>query len=343
MCNYGWDSLSIALLLKGYYEKELTSGGAGAAVAWEDAGGISLTGSTNNTVITVTGSNAMQGEANFTYDSTDAALTSSTSTKPIFSLTNTNTDANGSILKFIKDAGEAGAASDIPGLISFYCDDAGQAQTEFARIQSKVIDATAGGEEGSLEFHVAEYDGTLTKGMSITGLNSDGNIDVDISTHDDGTSGLKLGGTLVTSSATELNLMDGGTTAGTTAVASGDGIVTNDGGTMRQTTTATFDTYLSASTKTLTNKTLTAPKFADAGYIADANGNELVILQTTSSAVNQFDIANADTGNDPTITATGGDADVGLGLVAKGSGVVQITTTMNPTISSTGKALVLGF
>ena len=152
-----------------------------------------------------------------------------------------------------------------------------------------------------------------------------------------------LGSTLVTATATELNLMDGGTTAGTTAVASGDGIVTNDGGTMRQTTTATFDTYLSGSTQTLTNKTLTAPKFADAGYIADASGNELVILQTTGSAVNQFDIANAATGNDPTITATGGDSHVGLGLVAKGTGVIQITSTMNPTITSTGKALVMGF
>jgi hypothetical protein len=147
----------------------------------------------------------------------------------------------------------------------------------------------------------------------------------------------------VTSTATELNLMDGGTTAGTTAVASGDGIVTNDGGTMRQTTTATFDTYLSGSTQTLTNKTLTAPKFADAGYIADASGNELVILQTTGSAVNQFDVANAATGNDPTITATGGDSHVGLGLVAKGTGVIQITSSMNPTITSTGKALVMGF
>ena len=152
-----------------------------------------------------------------------------------------------------------------------------------------------------------------------------------------------LASTLVTATATELNLMDGGTTAGTTTVASGDGIVTNDGGTMRQTTVATFDTYLSGSTQTLTNKTLTAPKFADAGYIADANGNELVILQTTTSAVNQFDVANAATGNDPTITATGGDSDVGLGIVAKGSGVIQVTTTMNPTLTSTGKALVLGF
>lgn len=83
---------------------------------------------------------------------------------------------------------------------------------------------------------------------------------------------LDIGGTNVTSTATELNildgvtattaeinLMDGGTSAGTTAVAGGDGIVTNDGGTMRQTTVDTFDTYLSATTKTLTNKTLTTP------------------------------------------------------------------------------------
>jgi hypothetical protein len=322
----------------------LTSGGAGAAPAWEDAtGGAALTGSTNNTVVTVTGSNTVQGEANFTYDSTDAALTSSTSNKPVFSFTNTNTDANGSILKFIKDAGEAGAANDISGLVSFYADDADQNNQEFGRITGRVVDATSGGEEGALDFYVAEYDGTVTKGMEIKGLASDGNITVDVSTHDGAAGGLMLAGTLVTSTATELNLMDGGTTAGTTAVASGDGIVTNDGGTMRQTTLATFDTYLSASTKTLTNKTLTAPKFADAGFIADASGNELIILQTTGTAVNQFDVANAATGNDPTITATGGDSNVGLGIVAKGTGVIQITSAMNPTITSTGKALVLGF
>ena len=188
----------------------LTSGGAGAAVAWEDAsGGAALTGSTNNTVVTVTGSNAIQGEANFTYDSTDAALTSSTSNKPVFSFTNTNTDANGSIIKFIKDAGEAGAANDISGLISFYADDADQNNQEFGRITGRVVDATSGGEEGALDFYVAEYDGTVTKGMEIKGLASDGNITVDISTHDGAAGGLMLGGTLVTSTATELNLLDG--------------------------------------------------------------------------------------------------------------------------------------
>jgi len=60
----------------------------------------------------------------------------------------------------------------------------------------------------------------------------------------------------VTSTTAELNLMDGGTSAGTTAVAGGDGLVTNDAGTMRQTTVDTFDTYLAATTKTLTNKTI---------------------------------------------------------------------------------------
>jgi len=44
---------------------------------------------------------------------------------------------------------------------------------------------------------------------------------------------LDIGGTNVTSTATEINIVDGDTSAGTTAVAGGDGIVTNDAGTMR--------------------------------------------------------------------------------------------------------------
>ena len=47
----------------------------------------------------------------------------------------------------------------------------------------------------------------------------------------------------VTATATEINLIDGGSSAGTTAVADADGIITNDGGTMRLTTAATFKTY----------------------------------------------------------------------------------------------------
>ena len=48
----------------------------------------------------------------------------------------------------------------------------------------------------------------------------------------------------VTATAAELNLIDGGTSRGTTAIADGDGVLINDAGTMRQTTVETLKTYI---------------------------------------------------------------------------------------------------
>jgi len=78
------------------------------------------------------------------------------------------------------------------------------------------------------------------------------------------------------------------------------------------------------SSDTLTNKTLTAPKIADGGFIADANGNELVVFQTTGSAVNELEITNNASGSDPIIAATGGDTNIGITLTPKGTGVITI-------------------
>ena len=74
------------------------------------------------------------------------------------------------------------------------------------------------------------------------------------------------------------------------------------------------------SADTLTNKTLTAPKIADGGFLADANGNELVVFQTTSSAVNQLEITNNASGSNPILAATGGDTNIGIALTPKGTG-----------------------
>jgi len=93
-------------------------------------------------------------------------------------------------------------------------------------------------------------------------------------------------------------------------------------------------------TQTLTNKTLTSPKIGT--NILDTNGNELVVLTATSSAVNELTLANAATGESPKFTASG-ETNVGITLAAKGTGVVQVLTSMNPTISSTGKSMILGF
>jgi len=88
-----------------------------------------------------------------------------------------------------------------------------------------------------------------------------------------------------------------------------------------------------ASTATLTNKTLTAPKIVDAGFIADANGNEQLIFQTTGSAVNQFEMTNSASSTaflqGPILEATGGDSNIDLNLLAKGTGVVAVRGNTN--------------
>ena len=62
----------------------------------------------------------------------------------------------------------------------------------------------------------------------------------------------------------------------------------------------------------------------DAHFIGDENGNEQIIFQTTSSAVTQFDITNAATGNAPELSATGGDTNISLKITPKGSGQVLL-------------------
>jgi len=129
----------------------------------------------------------------------------------------------------------------------------------------------------------------------------------------------------VSANGAEINTSsDGDTTVGTTAVAGGDGIVTNDAGTMRQTSVDTFDTYFAGTTKTLTNKTLTAPKIVDGGFIADANGNEGIVLQTASSAVNALEVTNAATGGSVVVGAMGDDSNIDIDITPKGIGEVNI-------------------
>jgi len=48
----------------------------------------------------------------------------------------------------------------------------------------------------------------------------------------------------VTATAAEINLIDGGTSRGTTAIADGDGVLINDAGTMRMTNVTTLATYM---------------------------------------------------------------------------------------------------
>lgn len=79
----------------------------------------------------------------------------------------------------------------------------------------------------------------------------------------------------------------------------------------------------------------------------DVNGNpigdgtlELITFTETGSAVNQIGVSNAATGTGPTIQAGGGDTNIDLLLVAKGTGVVQadgveiVTLSASQTLTS---------
>ena len=78
----------------------------------------------------------------------------------------------------------------------------------------------------------------------------------------------------------------------------------------------------------------------DAHGINDENGNEQIVFQTTTSAVNQIDVTNAATGNKPSISATGGDTNIGLSILPKGSGTVTIDALTFPAADgSSGQVL----
>lgn len=129
-----------------------------------------------------------------------------------------------------------------------------------------------------------------------------------------------LSGTQTLTSKTLTTPVLSATASGTTAGRLGysSGVLSFGDGTVQR-SVATLD-----GTETFTNKTLTAPKIADLGFIADPSGNEYLIFDQVASAVNEITIANAATTGNPTITATGGDTNISLNLVAKGTGKVLV-------------------
>mgnify|MGYP003133307286 CR=1 FL=1 len=76
--------------------------------------------------------------------------------------------------------------------------------------------------------------------------------------------------------------------------------------------------------QTLTNKTLTSASINTG--LNDTNGNELLKVTATGSAVNEVTLANAATTNNPTLSATGGDSNIGIDLTPKGLGAIKLTS-----------------
>ena len=116
--------------------------------------------------------------------------------------------------------------------------------------------------------------------------------------------------TASTSTALGVGSVELGHATDTTLARASAGVVTIEG----------VNIVTTSSTDTLTNKTLTTPKFADLGFIADPAGLELIIFDQVSTAVNELTIANAATTSAPTISATGDDSNISVRFIPKGTG-----------------------
>jgi hypothetical protein len=102
------------------------------------------------------------------------------------------------------------------------------------------------------KFTVADATGDTVIGgtLAVTGALNAANVYAD----NIDTTALKIGSTTITSTATELNILDGDTSAISTTIVDADQIILNDNGTMKQVPVTNLDTYIKS---TLSITTLT--------------------------------------------------------------------------------------
>ena len=86
-------------------------------------------------------------------------------------------------------------------------------------------------------------------------------------------------------------------------------------------------TVTATSTDTLSNKTLTAPKIVDGGFIADGGGDENLVFGEVGTPVNELKITNAATGSGPILSAvstSATDSNIDINITPLGTGNVNL-------------------
>ena len=202
------------------------------------SGGIAFDGSTANGVLTYKDSDEATVESNLTFDGSTLTLAgditatgdtftfqSSNADDPAVIIKNTTADAQGARLQMRKDRGAAMVDGDRVGEIDFFGEDASQNLQQYGKIMVQALESDHGSETGRMKFQVAEYDGAVTDGLSISGGTSDGVIDVSLGAGTGSTTtiagtltmgstaALDNSGNLLTNAATATNLVASTSTA----------------------------------------------------------------------------------------------------------------------------------
>ncbi len=157
------------------------------------------------------------------------------------------------------------------------------------------------------------------------------------------------GSTAVTTTGTELNILDGDTTASSVVIVDADQIILNDNGTMKQLAVTRLDTYVSGTTATLTNKTLTSPvintaisgtAFLDEDDMSSNSATKVASQQSIKAYVDAQltaqDLDVSDGSNDISI-----DLDSESLTLAGGTGITSTANTNTVTFAIDGTVATL--
>ena len=187
---------------------QLTTNGSGV-LSWA-AAQIALANDGNNRIVTGTGSAGLNAEAGLTYDGSTLAVTGATTVS-------TNLDVDGTTNL---DAVDIDGAVQIDATLSVGVDDTGYDVKLFGDTASAFMlwDASADDLILSGAAGLIVPDGQFT-----------------------------LGSTAITSTAAEINILDGGNAASSVTLVDADRIIVNDNGTMKQVAVSALNTYTSAS------------------------------------------------------------------------------------------------
>ncbi len=206
---------------------------------------------------------------------------SNTAGEPVLSLLNTGDFTTGPGIHFAMDNSSGEGDGDVLGFMKFFGADSGNSMIAYSTIEAESVDVTNGTEDGGIVFK------TLVGGSNTTLLDINKNLaggvhvanGLNIQGHNGSSDGLRLGGTLVSATAAEFNLLDGGTAVGSSiALADSDGIIVDDGGVMKKIPASDIKTFLADNSMNVALKDNGNTLVNGINYFADLDGNEAANL-----------------------------------------------------------------
>ena len=177
-----------------------------------------------------------------------------------------NIELDGANKKIKVDSGDL--TLDVPGDIILDADGGdvvfADGGTNILKVSNSSSDVVLQPQVDAKDIIFKQYDGT-----TVATVEDNGTFNIPASK-------LAIGGTAVTSTAAELNLLDGGTSVGgSITLADADGIVTNDGGTMKTIPASDIKTYAGFTATTITGTTALAEQPASDDEIIISDGGTL--------------------------------------------------------------------